>query len=161
MASDGSAPAERGPGYEFTPDQNKVIGDTASKMKLVGLILLVFGLINLAQAIMFQVVFHQIQSESLDVELKDKLVSIDKRERWIITGYLVVVGAVLACAGAWTRSAGVSFAEIVKTSGKDVSHLMEGFKTLNKMYSLMATVLVAAILACVVLIVWRASGAGG
>src|SRR5581483_12204305 len=104
MASDGSAPAERGPGYEFTPDQNKVIGDTASKMKLVGLILLVFGLINLAQAIMFQVVFHQIQSEALEVALKDKLVSIDKRERWIITGYLVVVGAVLACAGAWTRS---------------------------------------------------------
>src|SRR4029079_11534523 len=75
MASDGSSPAERGPGYEFTPDQNKVIGDTASKMKRVGRILLVFGLINLVQAIMLQVVFHQIKTESLDVELKDKLVS--------------------------------------------------------------------------------------
>jgi hypothetical protein len=158
MASDGPTPAERGPGYEFTPEQNTVVGETASKMKLVGLIMLVFGVINLANAVLFQVAFHHLQSESIDVDVKDKLVSIDKKDRWIITGYLTVVGAVLACVGAWTRSAASSFTAISKTSGQGVNHLMAGFKTMNKMYSLIATVQVAAILACLVLIVYKAMG---
>src|SRR5262249_44805759 len=99
MASDTTSPAERGPGYEFTADQNAVIGDTASKMKLVGLILLIFGIINLLNAILFQVVFHSVKSENIDVEVRNKLETIGTKERWIITGYLTVVGAVLACAG--------------------------------------------------------------
>jgi hypothetical protein len=41
----------------------------------------------------------------------------------------------------------------VATTGNDIHHLMDGFKTLNKMYSLIATVLVAAILAYLVLVI--------
>jgi hypothetical protein len=154
------SPAERGPGgsYEFTTAQNDVIGALGWKMRLVGLILLIFGLLNLVAAILIQVAFHQIGTENIDVAIRDRLVEISARDRWIITGYLTVVGAVLACVGAWTRSAGGSFARITTTKGSDVSHLMEGFQTQHKMYSLMATALVAAILAYVVLLVYKSMG---
>ena len=66
---------------------------------------------------------------------------------------VTVIGVVFLCVGAWTRSAGDSFGRIVVSSGKDVGHLMEGFRLLHKMYSLIATALVAAILAYLVLVI--------
>lgn len=161
MASDTTTPAERGPGYEFNTEQNGTIGDTATKMKLVGLILVIFGFLNLINAFLFQIVYIKMNSENVPPEVRDQLAQINTRDRWIITGYLTIVGAVLACAGVWTRQAGGSFQQIVKTKGNDIGYLMEGFKSLNKMYSLIATVLVAAILAVVVLMVYKAVGVGG
>lgn len=161
MASDTTSPAERGPGYEFTTTQNGMIGDTATKMKLVGLILIFFGFLNLINAVLFQILFIQKSSDNIPAEVRDQLSQISTRDRWIITGYLAIVGTVFACAGVWTRQAGGSFQQIVKTKGNDIGYLMDGFKSLNKMYSLIATVLVAAILACVVLMVYQAMGVGG
>ncbi|MCS6864793.1 MAG: hypothetical protein RMJ56_18355 [Gemmataceae bacterium] len=140
-------------GYEFTPEQNVVIRSLGSKMKLVGLILLIFGALNLINAFLVQIVFTQLDNEAIPADIRDQLAQIGQRERWILTGYVTVVGIVFLCVGAWTRSAGESFGQIVATSGNDINHLMEGFKTLNKMYSLIATVLVAAILAYLVLVI--------
>ena len=159
--SSGVSPPEPAKGYEFNTDQNTVIAALGWKMKLVGLILLFFGIINLIDAILVQVVFHHIGKENIEVEVRDKLVQISTRDRWIITGYLAVVGAAFACMGAWTRSAGASFSKITTTSGGDINYLMKGFQTLHKMYSLMATALVAAILAGVVLLVYKGMGVVG
>jgi hypothetical protein len=148
-----ATPPSAGAGYEFTAEQNVVIRSLGSKMKLVGLILLIFGALNLINAFLAQIVFTQLDNEAIPAEVRDQLAQIGQRERWIITGYVTVVGIVFLCVGAWTRSAGDSFGQIVATTGNDIHHLMDGFKTLNKMYSLIATVLVAAILAYLVLVI--------
>ena len=161
MASDTTTPAERGSGYEFTGDQNRLIGDMASKMKLVGLILIFFGFLNLINAILFQILYVQMNNEKVPPEVRDQLAQIGTRDRWIITGYLTIVGVVVVFVGTWTRSAGASFSQVVTTSGRDINHVMMGFSTLRKMYSLLASVLVAAILACLVLMIYKAVGVGG
>jgi len=148
-----SAATESKPGYEFNTAQNEVIQSLGRKMKLVGLILLIFGLLNLINAVLIQLLFTQLGTESVPPEVRDQMTRVTSQERWVITGYVAVVGAVFLCVGLWTRSAGESFRQIVATSGKDISHLMEGFKTLHKMYSLIATTLVAAILAYLILII--------
>ena len=155
MSSDGSTPADRGPGYEFSASQNETIGALGMKMKLVGLILIIFGFLNLAAALLFQVAYVQMNDDRVPQDVRDQLAAIGKKDRWLITGYLTVVGAVQATVGGWTRSAGASFLKIVATSGRDISHVMEGFTTLHKMYSLIASLMVAAILATVVLMVFK------
>src|SRR6476660_6027265 len=102
MASDTSAPAERGPGYEFTADQNAVIGDTAKKMNLVGLILIIFGFLNLINAFLFQILYIKMHDEKVPPEVREQWANIGVRERWIITGYLTIVGVVLVFTGTWT-----------------------------------------------------------
>jgi hypothetical protein len=161
MANDTTSSAASGSGYEFGTEQNSLIGDTATKMKLVGLILIIFGFLNLLNAIMFQVLYVQMNNEQIPPEIRDQLAQISTRDRWIITGYITVVGVVFVFSGLWTRQAGGSFSEIVRTKGNDIAHLMSGFRSLNKMYSLLATVMVAAILAVVVLMVFKAVGIGG
>lgn len=161
MASDATSPAETGSGYEFTNEQNELIGSTATKMKLVGLIFIIFGFLNLLNAFLFQILYIQMNNDKVPQEVRDQLAQISTRDRWIITGYLTIVGAVFACAGVWTRQAGGAFSQIVTTRGRDIGHLMQGFTSLNKMYSLIATVLVAAILATLVLTIYRAVGISG
>jgi hypothetical protein len=151
MSTDAPSPA----GYEFSASQNDTIGALGSKMRLVGLILIIFGFLNLANALLFQVAYVKMNDERIPQETRDQLAAIGKKERWIITGYMTVVGAVLAAAGAWTRAAGGSFGKIVETRGRDIAHVMEGFTSLHKMYSLIATVMVAAILAVLILIIFK------
>lgn len=155
MSSD--APT-RATGYEFNDDQNAIIDSLQSKMRLVGLIVLIFGVLNLVNAALIQVLFAQVDSAKIPDDVREQLAKIGRNERWIITGYLAVVGLVFVCVGVWTRSAGGSFAQIVATRGGDVNLLMKGFQTLNKMYSLIATTLVAAILAYLVLVIVKATG---
>ena len=157
MSSDAPASPNRPAQYEFTAAQNEVIGGLGRKMKLVGLIILIFGILNLVNAVLFQVAYTQINNEKIPAEVRDELTKLGQRERWLITGYLVLVGAVFCAVGAWTRSAGGSFGEVVETRGRDINHVMDGFTTLNKMYSLIATTLVAAILAYLVLVIVRAT----
>lgn len=159
MSSDAATSAERAPGYEFTTDQNAVIDGVGTKMRLVGLIVLIFGLLNLLNAVLVQVLFAQLDSARMPDDVRDQLAAIGRNERWVITGYLAIVGLVFLCVGLWTRSAGGSFLQITATRGRDIGHLMDGFNTLNKMYSLIATTLVAAILAYLVLVVVKAAQA--
>ena len=153
MSSDSSTSGRTG--YEFTESQNQTIGGLGMKMRLVGLILIVFGFLNLAAALLFQVAYVQMNDERVPADVRDQMASIGKKDRWLITGYLAVVGAVQATVGGWTRSAGASFLKIVSTSGRDISHVMDGFTSLHKMYSLIASLMVAAILATVVLMVFK------
>ena len=85
MASDSSS-AERGSGYEFNTAQNEVIGGLGRKMRLVGLILLIFGFLNLINAFLFQIAFNQIDNEKVPAEVREQLAKIGQQDRWIITG---------------------------------------------------------------------------
>jgi hypothetical protein len=153
MASADLSPRAGSGGYEFTPAQNDLIGGLASKMKLVGLVLVIFGVLNLLNAVLVQVMFAQLTSDKVPAEVKEQFGQLGQRERWIFTGYFAIAGLVLLAVGVWTRSAGGSFQNIVATAGRDIGHLMDGLGSLAKMYSLIATVIVAAILAYLVLIV--------
>jgi hypothetical protein len=144
-----------GGSYEFTPAQNDLISGLASKMRLVGLVLAIFGVLNLLNAVLVQVAFAQLTSDQVPVEVKEQLGQLGQRERWVLTGYFAIAGLVLLMVGVWTRSAGGSFHKIVATTGRDVGHLMDGLGSLAKMYSLIATALIAGILAYLVLIVVR------
>jgi hypothetical protein len=46
----------------------------------------------------------------------------------------------------WTRSAGGSFKEIVRTTGSDISQLMETLSSLNKLYSLLYALILIGLL---------------
>jgi hypothetical protein len=46
----------------------------------------------------------------------------------------------------WTRNAAGSFQRIVDTKGQDISHLMHALVSLNKMYTLVYTIIVIGLL---------------
>lgn len=149
--------------YEFTADQNKLIGDLAGKMKYVGLFAILVGLINLLMAILLTVAIYEDRipaewksktSEYLQ-QVRDKLpdnikaqaetYSLDKlppnNQLWGITLNTLGISVFLLLLGAWTRSAGDSFRKIVDTRGSDLTNLMEGLGSLHGMYSLFSMIL--------------------
>jgi hypothetical protein len=144
------------PQYEFTQQQNALIGSLASKMRFVGLFFVVVGLINLLIALLVVVsVFRdrvpqkwvdQLPAESKAnfEKQKDKLPS--NNYLWGIAINVGVVGLFYLVMGAWTRSAGSSFGQIVTTQGSDISHLMTALSSLHSMYALVYTLLVVTLI---------------
>jgi hypothetical protein len=109
-AKPGTPPSELKPGdkqYEFKPNENKIIGQLASKMHFVGLFLLAVGLLIIAIGV--AVVFH---------------------------AGPIITGALACVVGLWTQRASASFKSVVQTEGKDISHLMDALDDLRKLYSL-------------------------
>jgi hypothetical protein len=164
------------PRYEFTADQNTLIGSLAGKMTFVGFFAIFAGLINLLMAIFLTAAIYQnrIPQEWKDKtgqylrEVRDKLpenlrvqaeeYSLDKlppnNQLWGITLNTLAVSVFLLLLGAWTRSAGDSFRKIVETKGADVQHLMEGLASLHGMYSLFYSILLILLLVGVVSLVF-------
>jgi hypothetical protein len=154
--------------YEFTSEQNTLIGGLANKMRFVGLFAVVLGVVNLLIAILAVVAIYQ---DRLPAEWKSKTkeyvekareklpddvkkqaedYSLDKlpanNHLWGIALNLGVTGLFFLLMGAWTRSAGASFQKIVTTQGSDITHLMNGLGSLHSMYSLLYTLLVVTLL---------------
>jgi hypothetical protein len=65
---------------------------------------------------------------------------------WGIACSSAINGLLYLLLGVWTRSAGGSFKQIVRTRGSDISHLMEALSSLNKMYSLIYALIVIGVL---------------
>jgi len=103
VPSGGMKPAEKQ--YEFRPNENKIIGQLASKMHFVGLYLLAMGLIVITIGV---IVLH---------------------------GGPIISGALTCVVGLWTQRASVSFRHVVRTEGRDISHLMDALDDLRKLYS--------------------------
>jgi hypothetical protein len=150
--------------YEFTSEQNTLIGGLGSKMRFVGLFAIVLGVINLLIALLTVVAIYRDRvpaewqaktkeyMEKLpdDVKKQAEAYSLDKLPAnhylWGIALNLGVVGLFYLLMGVWTRSAGDSFLKIVTTQGSDISHLMNGLGSLYSMYSLLYTLLVVTLL---------------
>jgi hypothetical protein len=144
------------PQYEFTQEQNALIGSLASKMRFVGLFFVVVGLINVLVAVLVVVaVFRDrvpqkwvdqlpAESKAKFEEQKGKLPA--NNHLWGIAINAGVVGLFYLVMGAWTRSAGSSFQKIVDTQGSDISHLMNALSSLHSMYALIYTLLVLTLL---------------
>jgi hypothetical protein len=154
--------------YEFTSEQNTLIGGLASKMRFVGLFAVVLGVVNLVIALLAVVAVYQ---DRLPAEWKTKTKEYLEKAReklpddvkkqaedysleklpannhlWGIAINLGVVGLFYLLMGVWTRSAGASFLNIVTTQGSDITHLMNGLRSLYSMYSFIYTLLVVTLL---------------
>jgi len=139
--------------YEFTQDQNTMIGGLAGKMRLVGLVAIIIGLLNFAAGLLLLVFVFQ---DKLPANLAEKIPDDVKKEiapntyMWVVVVQQAIAGLIFLMIGVWTRSAAGSFQKIVDTRGRDVGHLMNGFTSLYKMYSLIYTLIMVTILAMLV-----------
>jgi magnesium-transporting ATPase (P-type) len=136
--------------YEFTSQQNDMIGSLAGKMKFVGLFALVFGVLYLLSAVLVLAAIFQDKLpadvvKNVPDEVKKSLPN--TQFLWGICIQSAVGGLIFTFIGVWTRSAGDSFKMIVDTTGRDISHLMNALGSLHKMYSLLSTLITIALLA--------------
>lgn len=151
--------------YEFTPEQNTLLNSLAGKMSGVGLFLVLVGIINLVFALLVvagiyrerlpkeyvdAVVAKVTEASRVDVESQLKQLPPDNT-LWSIAAGAALNGLLPLLMGSWMRSSAGSFRQIVQTRGDDIGHLMEGLGSLNKMFGLVHTLLVAALLAILVM----------
>lgn len=160
------------PEYEFTSDQNKLIGGLAGKMRFVGLLAVIMGVLTIIMALLVVAAVYRDRlpadwsaktKEYLD-KARDSLpeetrkqaeeYSLDKlpanNHLWGIAIVAGATGLFYLLMGVWTRSAGSAFQKIVDTQGSDMRNLMEGMGSLHQMYTLLYTLLVLVLLAGVV-----------
>jgi hypothetical protein len=158
--------------YEFSSEQNQLIGGLAHKMRFVGLFAIILGVLNLLVALLvvaavyrdrlpkdFKVKANEYLEKAReklpeDVRKQSEAYSLDKLppndHLWGAAIGAGVTGLFYLFMGIWTRSAGASFQRIVDTQGSDMKNLMDGMGSLHKMYSLLYTLLVIVLLAAVV-----------
>src|SRR5262249_48604292 len=65
---------------------------------------------------------------------------------WGIAIFSAVNFLIYLLVGVWTREAAGSFRKIVDTQGHDMSHLMSALSALNRMYTLISTLIVLGLL---------------
>jgi hypothetical protein len=137
--------------YEFSPSQNEVFGTLAYRMQGVGFFLVVVGLLDFLVAALVVLAIYRAKlpdeyvkvvlekaSEATRTDLNAQLSRLPPdNQLWGIAGSSAVNGLLYLLLGVWTRSAGGSFKKIVRTTGSDISHLMEALSSLNKLYSLL------------------------
>jgi uncharacterized membrane protein YvbJ len=108
-----------GGGYEFTEEQNRVIGSLASSMGWVSAILVILGLLEL-------------------------VVGIAKVSRG---GIAAIIQAAVLLVIAWlTHKASKEFREITTTQGNDVGHLMDALEALRELYRIQVILIVLAVI---------------
>jgi len=158
--------------YEFSEEQNKLIGSLAGKMRFVGLFTLIVGLLYLLMAILVVLAVYRDRvpadwkaktTEYLekaratlpdDARKQAEQYSLDKLPAndhlWGIALGTGVTGLFYLLMGVWTRSAGGSFQKIVDTRGSDIGQLMNGMGALHKMYTLLYMLLLIVLLSGIV-----------
>lgn len=97
------------PTYEFTPGQNIVLGHLASRMKIVGRVLMALALLAMAQSFL-----SPDSGSAIGLE----------------------VGIVIGLLGLWSARAGAAFSKVATTQGADVSYLMRALGDISKLYDL-------------------------
>lgn len=122
--------------YEFTKDQEEIVGDLAGKMGFVGAFLLALAVLGAVQVVIVAI--------RAPAEFKGL-----NRVDWFTAVNSLIYGLV----GAWTMRASGAFAAVVLTTGWDVEHVMIGLGSLRKMYSLLYWMLMAALLAIAILLI--------
>jgi hypothetical protein len=166
-----ATPLEPAGEYEFSESQNQLIGSLARKMTLVGFVMVFFGILQIVNAVMtlFMTrnpdrVIAAAEKAGLPADQLDKLREALAGGFWssplaISAISIGVAGLLLFLVGNWTRQAGIGFAGIVLTKGRDLSRLMDALGALHRKYALMYTILlVAAImsLASLAIALWQA-----
>jgi hypothetical protein len=154
--------------YEFTEDQNKVLGSLAVKMRFVGLFSVLFGsfalLITLLTILFIYrdrlpagfrekaADYYQKAKAKLpeDLQKQAEEYSLDKvpTDNSFLIGVAIfsgVTGLIFLLQGTWTRSSAGSFQKIVDTKGNDITNLMNAVDSLHTMYGLLYLLLAGAL----------------
>jgi hypothetical protein len=146
--------------YEFSQDQNVLFSTLSSRMRLVGLFLAVVGVLNILAALLIVLAIYRAKlpqdyvesvlkkaSETTKTDVKAQLENLPPANHlWGLAIGGFVNGLIYLLIGVWTRSAAGSFQQIVDTRGHDISHLMHALGALNKMYTLIYTLIVIGLL---------------
>jgi hypothetical protein len=152
--------------YEFSESQNALLSTLASRMRLVGLFLAVVGVLNILAGLIIIVAIYRdkLPQEYVDKVLEkasqttksDVKAQLEKlppaTHLWAIDIAALVNGLIYLLIGVWTRSSAGSFQKIVDTQGHDISHLMDALGSLNKMYTLIYTLILIGLLTLLVLL---------
>ena len=159
--------------YEFDETQNDVIGTLAKRMSLVGIVLMIFALLQIINGVTAMIISRNPQRMLESAEKagisRDQLELLKEATAggfWsspltVSAIAFVVSGLLMLLIGAWTQMAAGNFARIVKTKGQDISRLMDGLGALNLMYGMMYYILlIAAVLTVASLLIslvqsWR------
>jgi len=134
--------------YEFTGDENNLIGSLARKMRLVGLVMLIMGFCTLMMAALI----------ALGGQSEAKLKELPPATFWSIVAYYAIAGLFYLMLGSWTRNAAASFQQIVDTRGQDISRLIDALGSLHKIYSLLYVLCIVAIVLFMLIVIVAIAG---
>jgi hypothetical protein len=144
--------------YEFSEDQNRLIGSLARKMALVGFVMMLFGVLQIFNGMMTlfatrspdRVIAAAKESGLTEAQLQQLQTSLNSGG-WL-SPFTVsalafgVAGLMLVVVGMWTQQAAAGFAGIVITKGKDIHRLMDALGALHNKYGFIYNLLwIAAI----------------
>jgi hypothetical protein len=118
-------------------------------MVFFGILQIVNGVMTMFMARNPDRVIASAEKAGLPAEQLDKLREALSGGFWsspvAVTAFSVAMaGLFLFLIGNWTRQAGIGFAGIVLTKGRDLARLMDALGALHRKYSLMYTMLVVA-----------------
>jgi hypothetical protein len=112
--------------YEFNDEQGKLIGELGRAMRLVGLVAVVYAVLEII------------------------LLGVSAWKTGVIAIDLNPILAIFF--GLWAMSGGRSFLELAATQGNDIAHLMSALGKLRNIFKLIAILMVAAlVIAAIVL----------
>lgn len=130
MSSDGSRPQ-----YEFDDHQSAIMADLASGVRLVGLLLFMFGALYAVGLIV-------------------TLVKVGWDSRFAGAGLFIAASALIYLSlGWWLQKSSTAFDTVATTQGRDIENLMVALNELRKPFALIRTlILVYAVIVLVGLI---------
>ncbi|MBY0586913.1 hypothetical protein K2X85_07040 [bacterium] len=148
--------------YEFNDQQNRLIGDLARKMGMVGFVIVFFGAIQIFQAVAGfistrnpdRILAAAKEAGVAEPQMK-QLETVLTSGGWMspiaMTAVAVgLVGLMMVMMGLWTQQAAAGFGGIALTKGQDIRRLMDALGAMHKKYSLIYNILwVAAIMSLV------------
>jgi len=118
MSSDGN----RGQ-YEFSEEQGRVIADLSSGVRLVGILLFLFGAFYLVGLIL-------------------TVVKLGWTPHFTGPGVLIIVSALIYLSfGWWFQKSSAAFDDVVTTQGRDIDNLMVALDELRKPFALIRTLI--------------------
>ncbi|MCI0461452.1 MAG: hypothetical protein L0Z62_31260 [Gemmataceae bacterium] len=149
--------------YEFNQEQNSLIGALAGRMRGVGLFLIVIAILNfLVAALVILVIYRsklpqnyvdaviKAAGEAAKTDVQAQMANLPPDNHlWGIAIGSGVNFLLYLLIGMWTRQAARSFQQIVATRGNDITLLMSALSALNKMYTLVYTLILIGLLVLV------------
>ncbi len=141
-------PSPQAPQYEFNQDQSNLIATLAGRMSLVGLVGVIAGAVFIAVA-----VWLAARANGRPGGIPPEVMGAAIREG--------VNGLFALTVGIWTRRAAAAFEAIASTRGRDISNLMDGLATLNKIYGLMYYLIILTVLFGIAAMVIAIAASGG
>lgn len=141
--------------YEFNEDQNRIIGGLATRMGIVGTITLVAGVLLILASgagLFLSLGTGGALPEALPAEVKAAMGSATSRLQslgdlaWYGALAGLFEGLILLALGVFARRGAGRFRAVVNTRGDDITHMMGALDAQRRLFGVVATLLVLAVL---------------